>query len=505
MKIIDNFLNNITMYRLVLYYLALLVVIAAILSAFGILAFNLFAIIGSTIFLIAVCWITNTIFAKTYKAHTNVDSVYITALILALIITPIRTPSDIIFFVWVGIWAMASKYIVALNKKHLFNPAAFAVLLTAITLNNSASWWVGTSYMMPFVLLGGLLIVRKLGRFDMVFSFLVASLITIVGFSLVKGTPIITILQKTFIDSPLLFFAFIMLTEPLTTPPSKKLRIIYGSIVGVLFSPQLQIGGLFTTPESALILGNVFSYIVSPKQKLLLELKEKVKVAEDVYDFVFHTNKKVAFTPGQYMEWTLGHKNPDSRGSRRYLTIASSPTEDNFRIGVKFHQQPSTFKKSMLTLPAGSNLMAGQLSGDFILPEDPMQKCVFIAGGIGITPFRSMIKYLIDIGQKRDIVLFYANKTVQDIVYKNIFDEAAYKLGIRIIYTLTDQNQIPANWPGYVGYITQEMITQEVPDYKERIFYLSGPRSMVENFEDTLNKMAIPKTQIKIDYFPGFA
>ena len=93
---------------------------------------------------------------------TNVESTYISALILALIITPLQSYNDLWFLGWAAVLAMASKYILGIKGKHLFNPVAFAVALTYFTINQSASWWVGNATMLPFVLVGGLLVVRKI-------------------------------------------------------------------------------------------------------------------------------------------------------------------------------------------------------------------------------------------------------------------------------------------------------------------------------------------------------
>lgn len=505
MQLIDNFLNRITMYRLVLYFLTALLLIAAGFSALGKLPFFYWELIFSATFLTAVCWLTNKLFAKTFQAHANVESVYISAFILALIITPAHTFHDYIFLFWAGVLAMASKYILAAYKKHFFNPVALAVAITAFCLNLSASWWVGTAVMLPFVFLGGILVIRKIQRTDMVFSFLFTALAVTLGLGIFQNLNLTSLVRQTLLDSCLFFFAFIMLSEPLTTPPTKNRQIIYGGLVGLLFSPLVHFGSLYFTPEQALLVGNVFSYLASPKRKLLLELKQKVRLAPDIYDFIFRPDHKLAFAPGQYLEWTLGHKKSDSRGNRRYFTLASSPTEKDILMGVKFYAPPSSFKKSLFGMHPGQTLLAGQLAGDFTLPQDKNQSLVFIAGGIGITPFRSMIKYLIDKNQKRDIVMFYANRVAEEIVYTEIFDRAYEQLGIKTIYTLTKQDQIPAGWGGETGYITGRMIQSYVPDFRKRMFYISGPRSMTTGFEKTLADMGVAKNRIKVDFFPGFA
>jgi ferredoxin-NADP reductase/Na+-translocating ferredoxin:NAD+ oxidoreductase RnfD subunit len=515
MKFIDNFLNKITMYHLVLHVLAALALVAMVFGALGILPYSPLALLFSIAVLVLVSWITNKIFAHVFKAQTNIESTYITALILALIITPVlpRDFMGISFLIWAAIWATASKYILAANKKHFFNPAAFAVALTALTINQSATWWIGGNLpMLGFVVVGGLLIVRKIKRGDLMIAFFAAAIIAII-----LGTPgenPLTTLEKAILHAPLFFFAFVMLTEPLTTPPTRSRRIAYGIFVGVLFAPWVHIGSLYSTPELALLAGNVLSYFLSPKSKYVLKLKQVEEVGTGMYDFIFR-KPALAFQPGQYLEWTLGQGNnrADNRGNRRYFTIASSPTEQNLRLGVKFYDKPSSFKKRMLAMTPGDTIMAGQLAGDFTLPRDPREKLVFIAGGIGITPFRSMVKYLSDRGEKRSIVLLYSNRTIDEIAYRDAWDEAAQTIGLKTVYAVTGAGealrlhqgsggQAPVNY--HVGHIDGALIRREIPDYRDRIFYISGTHAMVSAIEATLRRMGIPRQQIKTDFFPGF-
>ena len=173
------------------------------------------------------------------------------------------------------------------------------------------------------------------------------------------------------------------------------------------------------------------------------------------------------------------------------------------RLGVKFYENGSTYKRALLGIKKRSRIVGAQLAGDFTLPQDNDQKLVFIAGGIGITPFRSMIKYLVDTNDRRDLVLFYSNKHEDEIIYSDVFNEAYKKLGIRTIYTLTDTSNVPQRWKGATGRINPNMIKHVLPDFMERIYFLSGPHTMVEATRDTLLSMGINKNQIKTDYFPG--
>ncbi len=500
---IDDLLDRVTMYRLVLYVLIGLVAIAAVLSYLTLLPFSPLALLLSTLFLVIMCWAANSLLARIFAAPTNVESAYITALILALIIDPAKSAGDLPFLGWAAILATSSKYILSLNNKHIFNPAAIAVVITSFALGESASWWVGTASMLPVVLLGGLLLIRKLRQGEMVLLFIMAALVTVCVVSFLQRLSLTKELQQLLVESPLFFFAAIMLTEPLTAPPTRKLKRIYAVITGILFIPQIHVGPIYSTPELALVIGNVYSYIVSPKQKVALKLKRKSKMASDIVDFVFRPAQRLVFEPGQYMEFTLAHVKPDSRGNRRFFTLASSPTEENLHLGVRFYANSSSFKKALYRIDGRAKIMAGQIAGDFTLPKDPRQKLVFIAGGIGITPFRSMLKYLLDMNQRRDIVLIYANRTADEIAYKDILGEAQTKLGIKAFYTLTNTKALPRNWRGLVGRIDEQMIQAVVPDYEERTFYLSGSLDMVRAYEHILKNMHVKNEWIKKDFFPG--
>ena len=171
------------------------------------------------------------------------------------------------------------------------------------------------------------------------------------------------------------------------------------------------------------------------------------------------------------------------------------------RIGVKFYPEPSSFKEKLLSLRAGDRVVAAQLSGDFTLPKDTGRKLAFIAGGIGVTPFRSQVRYLIDHKEKRSITLLYANKTPDDLAYKALFDEAGREIGMRTSYVFTDSSPDRLS----PGKLDGQTIAREIPDYRERLFYVSGPQGMVSGVQKTLRSMGVPGRNIKTDYFPGFA
>lgn len=486
-------LDRITMYRLLLYYLIVLLGVAALLSLFGVLHFSAIDIIFSSLFITAICLISNKIFAYAFDAPTNVESVYITALILALIITPTTKTQAIVFLAAASGLAIASKFMLAIHHKHIFNPAAIAVVLTGLGAGDTASWWIGTPWMAPFVLIGGLLVVYKTERWRMVLMFMAIALVGTAVLAGLSQSDITATLSREILSSPLLFTAFVMLTEPLTSPTTRSKQGWYGTLVGALFPPQINFWGVFITPEISLVMGNIFTYSVGPRVRQQLMLTRRVRLSADTFDFVFEPKHSFTFIPGQYMEFTLQHPHTDSRGARRYFTIASSPTEKELRLGIKFYEQSSSFKQTLLNMPLGSQTIAAQVGGDFSLPKDPQQKIAFIAGGIGVTPYRSMLKYLLDTKETRSITMLYAAKTAQDIVYQDVLGAAQTQLGLRLHYAINGQK------------VDADFIRAQIPDFYERLFYISGPHSLVVAVERALRKLGVRHSSIKKDFFSGYA
>lgn len=507
MKHIDNFLNSITMYRLVLYGLILISLLGVGMSFAGVLPFNWLHMVTSGAVLVAVCAGSNKIFGYIFKVPDNVESSYITAFILFLILPAAGTAAGWALLALAGAAAMASKYVLNIRGKHLFNPAAVAAVLLAVSGMGAATWWVGSGALFVPVAIVGLLMVRKVRWSWLFISFVSVALVSVVVNGLARGADLRDILTTAIWSGPLLFFGSIMLTEPLTTPPTQRRQIIYGALTGALYGTPFNFFGLFyNAPELTLVIANIYSYFASPKGRFRLALKEKIQTAPLLYDFIFTPNEKVRFTAGQYMEWTTWPHNCDSRGNRRFFTIASSPTEDNLRIGVKVPEEASSFKQYLNAMKPGDELVAGHLTGDFTLPRNwdkSGQPIVGIAGGIGVTPFRSIIKNLIDTNQKIDMVLFYAAPDPSEFVYGDVLKQAE-KLGVKTVYVLSGAKEVPAGWSGKTGFITEEMVKAEAPNFQTAQFFLSGPNAMVDAYKKLLLSLKVSRQNIRTDYFPGY-
>jgi glycine betaine catabolism B len=486
---IDRILNHITMYRMVLYYVAGLLAIAFGLGFSGVVPVEPTALAFSVVLITAVCWLTNRLLALLFRVPVNAESVYITALILALLLPPVTATNlmGVAGLALASAVAIASKFLIAVGRKHIFNPVAIGVVASAYLLDQPATWWVGGNLLLlPFVLIGGLLVTRKVQRFDMVGTYILANL----AVTAATTSPGMygEALKQSILYSPLLFAGFAMLTEPLTAAHAKWPRLVYGVIVGALSSPNIHIGDFYLTPEIAFLAGNAFAFTVSPKRRTKFTLLRIEKIAAGCLDFVFRPDRPLAFQPGQYLDWTMSVRGSDDRGNRRPFTIASAPSEDDIRIGVKFYPGASAFKHSLRAMKPGDFIYGSHLAGTFTLPRNPTTKLVFIAGGIGVTPFRSMLSELVE---------------TEEIAYGGLLDRAERELGIRTVYAVAESKVSRSNV--YPGFIDAALIKREIPDFRDRTYYVSGPRVMVVRFQNILRDLGVSRSRIKVDFFPGFA
>ncbi|MEZ4200614.1 MAG: FAD-dependent oxidoreductase, partial [Candidatus Paceibacterota bacterium] len=224
-------------------------------------------------------------------------------------------------------------------------------------------------------------------------------------------------------------------------------------------------------------------------------------IAHNTIELCFEVPRRLRFTSGQYLEWTLPHKDRDARGIRRYFTIASAPEETELKIGVRVAEEGSSFKRTLQNLKTGDHIYATARAGDFVLSEKSDTKYLFVAGGIGITPFVSHVRHTLATDAQFDAVLLYCNKTEQDIAYHELFTEAASS-GLVTHHILSEPTEA---WSGLRGFITEAMLKEQVADYQGRVCYISGPPAMVGAYTTLLRKLGVPAQNIKVDYFPGLA
>jgi ferredoxin-NADP reductase len=486
------------MYRLVLYGLILIATVALVLSAGGVLSISFAAMATSLTVLIATSYGASRLFAWIFSTKHNRESWLITALILFFLLLPASNGKGLLATVIVAVLAVASKYVIAFRQRHLFNPAAIALVISGLLGLVHAGWWIGTSYLLPVVVIVGLLIVWKIRHFMMVTVAIGTGVLTTVVVAITHHYPLSEMMSLLFLSGPIIFAATIMLTEPFTTPPTKKWQLIYAALVGFLMTCQL---APFLTPELAIVIGNVLVFIIGQKGAHVLEFVEVKAIAPRTVEVVMRPIRRFTFTPGQYLELSLPHAKVDARGMRRTFSIASGPEDEYVRFGLTVSDPGSSFKQALINLKKGDVVRSTRLGGDFTLPTNANTPLLLIAGGIGITPFRSMLDDLVRRKETRDIVLIYGARSEESLVYGELIESAKRTLKLECIPVISEATP---SWGGEAGIITVDTISRHVPDITTRKIYISGPSLMVEGLHDQLIKSGIKRNHIVKDYFSGY-
>jgi ferredoxin-NADP reductase len=445
---------------------------------------------------------THYVWKELTNAPANVESSIISVLILFFIFDPADTWQGGIALALTAVLTISAKYVFVRHKLHLFNPVALGALLASLFSLSYATWWIGGVLFFVPVLIGGLLITQKIRRFPLVIVTVVTAYLAHLIVLFATGSFALEETWLFFLSYPILFFATVMVTEPLSTPAGRRRQLWYGACIGILSAIPFDFGFLYASLPLTLVIANSVFYPTTLRGRYTLVLKETREIAKSTYAFVFTSPRTLHFTPGQYLEWTLPHAQSDVRGIRRYFTIASSPTESEVILAARITEGASTYKQHLKSLKPGDTVTVTALSGDFILPPSmDTTPLVFIAGGIGITPFRSQIKYLIDTKVSRDTVLFYCNKTADDIAWRELWEEAK-TIGVRTVHVLDTP---PENWSDETGFVTGDMLRKYCNEPLTARYYISGPPGMVNGYRKMLKEIGVHDCNIVRDYFPGLA
>ncbi len=231
---------------------------------------------------------------------------------------------------------------------------------------------------------------------------------------------------------------------------------------------------------------------------MIVRLESIEKLNYNVVSFHFSSLKPLDYTAGQFIEMYLPDKTVDNRGPKRWFTLSSSPTEKLISITTKFTvDQGSDFKNHLHSLKIGDSVEISEAMGDFVLPKDKSIPLIFVAGGIGVTPYHSMVRWLTDVGEKRDIKMLVAANTESDILFKDLFTDYA-KSFVEVISFPSE------SWQGETGRLSGQKIIDLVGPIKNHLIYLSGPEQMVEALETNLVANGVKKDQLVGDFFPGY-
>ncbi len=232
---------------------------------------------------------------------------------------------------------------------------------------------------------------------------------------------------------------------------------------------------------------------------MLGKIVNKEQVAENTLSVTFNTEEPVSFKPGQYVFINLPKLNyPDERGTRRQFSIVNSPNLPNI-LAITTRLSDSGFKKTLNELPIGSAVELGPIAGMFTLPENPTKPLVFIAGGIGITPFISMLSFIKEEKLPYTISLVYSNRNPPSTAFLKYLQQLTIP-NFKLILTMTDD----PDWTGEKRMINAEFIKEYFPNLNSYFYMVVGPPAMVEGVENALIEAGVLNENIKNENFTGY-
>lgn len=227
---------------------------------------------------------------------------------------------------------------------------------------------------------------------------------------------------------------------------------------------------------------------------------KKEQITFDAWTFYFRKPVGFRYAAGQYIKIKLPIKTPDNRGNSRYFTLSSSPTEEFLKITTRILK--SSFKTALSELSENTDVEMRGPWGDFVLDEADNRERIFLAGGIGLTPFHSMIKYVTDMNLNIKIKMIVSYKTETEILFMKELDEIQKNnKDIEIIVTISEPGEY---WKGEVGRISTQLLQKKLASLEGNVYYMSGPEKMVASLEKSLVSVGILKGDILTDEFPGY-
>jgi ferredoxin-NADP reductase len=236
----------------------------------------------------------------------------------------------------------------------------------------------------------------------------------------------------------------------------------------------------------------------------ICKLKDRKEVAEGTMALRFEKPSGWTFKAGQYLDMTLlDPPEADSEGNVRSFSIASAPHEETLMVATRMRD--TAFKRVLKTMAIGTAAKIEGPSGDLILQNEVTRTAVFLAGGIGITPFRSIVHWAAKEKLPNRIVLFYSNRRPEDAAFLAELqglegDNSKYQL----IASMTEMEKSHRPWNGETGLIDQEMLGRYLKGAASPIYYIAGPPAMVKGLHEMLNKAGMNDDDIRAEEFAGY-
>jgi ferredoxin-NADP reductase len=235
-----------------------------------------------------------------------------------------------------------------------------------------------------------------------------------------------------------------------------------------------------------------------------IALIRKEQVAEGTMAFTFSRPAGFEFRAGQAIDLTLiDPPQTDAEGDVRTFTIASAPFDDHLMIATRMRD--TAFKRVIHAAAPGLELKAEGPSGSFNLHKNAAKPAVFLAGGIGVTPFLSIVRQAVKDGTRRALVLFYSNRRPEDAAFLDVLQgAAASEAGFRLVPTMTEMDTSQRPWTGERGLIDRDMLLRHVPELNGPIYYVAGPPTMVSAMQRMLAAAGVDEDDVRTEEFSGY-
>ena len=236
----------------------------------------------------------------------------------------------------------------------------------------------------------------------------------------------------------------------------------------------------------------------------LVKLRKRTEVAERTTAFAFEKPANFVFKAGQFLEITLtSPPETDSEGDSRAFSIASSPHEEMLMVATRMRD--TAFKRVLGGMPLGAQVKVEGPFGDLVLHNNQARAAVFLAGGIGITPFRSMVVRAAKEQLPHHLFLFYSNRRPEDAAF--LEELKALEGGnpnFKFVGTMTEMARSGRLWDGETGFIGHDMLSRYLKGAASPIYYIAGPPAMVTALRDMLNNGGVDDDDIRIEEFAGY-
>ncbi|HEU5341612.1 FAD-dependent oxidoreductase [Edaphobacter sp.] len=237
---------------------------------------------------------------------------------------------------------------------------------------------------------------------------------------------------------------------------------------------------------------------------LTIKLKQRKEVAAGTMAFHFSKPSDFTFVPGQAGDFVL--PNPpetDAEGNKRSFSFASAPYEDDLVIATRMRD--TAFKRSLKIIPLGAELVMDAPWGELTLHQDTNVPAVFLTGGIGITPVRSIVLQATRDRLSQRLILFYSNHRPEDAAFLQDFNTAQKaNPNFTLVATMTKMEKSSQAWHGKTGLINQAMLAETIGDLRLPIYYISGPPQMVGAMQSMLTQAGVNSANVRAEEFSGY-